>query len=98
MGYRGYDKAGKAPLFPFGHGLSYTTFEISNLKVTEENLALKVTLDVKNTGGRAGAEVVELYVGEQGCPLPRPVRELKGFARVTLAAEVANATSTQGRR
>jgi beta-glucosidase len=85
-GYRGYDKAGKAPLFPFGHGLSYTTFACTNLKAAKAGASVTVALDVKNTGPRAGAEVVQVYVGEQGCPLPRPVRELKGFAKVQLNA------------
>jgi beta-glucosidase len=88
-GYRGYDKAGKEPLYPFGYGLSYTTFEMSNLRAELRKTAglvpsVKVTLDVKNTGSRAGAQVVQIYVGEKDCPLPRPVRELKGFARVQL--------------
>jgi beta-glucosidase len=88
-GYRGYDKADKAPLYPFGHGLSYTTFEMANLRVEQSEAkgalpTVKVTLDVTNTGIRSGAEIVQIYVGEKGCPLPRPVRELKGFAKVQL--------------
>jgi beta-glucosidase len=84
-GYRGYDKAGKKPLFAFGYGLTYTTFEYAHLKVTAAEAGATVALDVRNTGKRAGTEVVQVYVGEQGCPLPRPLRELKGFRRVHLA-------------
>jgi beta-glucosidase len=83
-GYRGYDKAGKDPEFPFGYGLSYTTFDLSNMKIDKSGSDVKVTVDVKNTGQRAGAEVVQIYVGEQSCPLPRPTRELKGFNKVVL--------------
>jgi len=83
-GYRGYDKTGKAPLYPFGYGLSYTSFAYSKLVTTREGTSVKVSLDVKNTGSRAGKEVVQIYVGEKGCPLPRPLRELKGFAKVSL--------------
>jgi beta-glucosidase len=84
-GYRGYDKAGKDPMFPFGFGLSYTTFQLSNMKVEKAGTDVKVSLDVKNTGGRAGAEVVQVYVGEDRCPVPRPLRELKAFSKVALA-------------
>ena len=84
-GYRGYDKAGKDPLYPFGFGLSYTTFQLSNMKVEKTGSDVKVTLDIKNTGRRAGAEVVQIYVGEDRCPVPRPRRELKAFSKVTLA-------------
>ncbi len=84
-GYRGYDKAGKDPLYPFGFGLSYTTFQLSNLKVETAGSDVKVSLDIKNTGRRAGAEVVQIYVGDEHCPVPRPRRELKGFSKVTLA-------------
>jgi beta-glucosidase len=84
-GYRGYDKTGKDPMFPFGFGLSYTTFELSNLRAEKSGSELKVSLDLRNTGNRSGAEVVQIYVGEAGCPFPRPLRELKGFSKVTLA-------------
>jgi beta-glucosidase len=83
-GYRGYDKAGKDPLFPFGFGLSYTTFSLSNLKVDTSSTDVKVTLDVQNTGSRPGSDVVQVYVGETGSPVPRPLRELKGFQKVQL--------------
>lgn len=86
MGYRGYDKAGKDPLFPFGYGLSYTTFDFKNMAVAPASDGVKVSLDVTNTGSRAGAAVVEIYVGEPTCSVPRPLRELKGFAKVTLDA------------
>jgi beta-glucosidase len=85
-GYRGYDKAKKDPLFPFGHGLSYTSFKYSNLKCSKSGSGVTVSLDVKNTGRLGGAEVVQVYVGEQGCPIPRPKRELKGFSKVSLKA------------
>jgi beta-glucosidase len=77
------------PLYPFGYGLSYTTFAYSNLKVTQPEIkignATEVTVDVKNTGNCAGDEVVQLYVHQQAGSASRPVRELKGFERVTLA-------------
>jgi beta-glucosidase len=83
-GYRGYDKTGKQPLFPFGYGLSYTSFAFSNLECVKSGDCVNVSLDVKNTGKRPGAEVVQVYVGEQGCPILRPRRELKGFSKVML--------------
>ncbi|HEX5399889.1 MAG TPA: glycoside hydrolase family 3 C-terminal domain-containing protein [Verrucomicrobiae bacterium] len=84
-GYRGYDKDGKKPLFPFGYGLSYTSFKLSDMKVEKSGGEVSVSLDLKNTGGLAGAEVVQIYVGETGCPVPRPLRELKGFSKLALA-------------
>jgi len=88
LGYRHFDKATVKPLFPFGFGLSYTTFAYSNLKVSPANgnLAQPITVsfDVKNTGQRPGAEVAEVYVGDSHASVPRPVKELKGFARVDL--------------
>ncbi len=89
VGYRYYDEAGVAPLYPFGFGLSYTTFALSNLVVDSSDFAgegtISVSVDVANTGTRAGAEVVQVYVQDVAASVPRPVRELKGFAKVSLA-------------
>ena len=83
VGYRGYDKAGKDPLFPFGFGLSYTSFRMSNMKLQKTTGdAASVSVEVTNTGDRAGAEVVQIYVGQPQCTVERPLRELKGFAKV----------------
>ena len=79
-GYRSYDARGIEPLFPFGHGLSYTSFEYSGLRVD----GMDVTLTVANTGERAGAEVVQLYVRERAPHLRRPDKELRAFAKPTL--------------
>ena len=88
VGYRYYDKKGVAPLFPFGYGLSYTTFAWDNLRLSSDTLApgetLTVGIDVTNTGERAGADVVQLYVGDPQAALARPEKELKGFVRVIL--------------
>lgn len=79
-GYRGYDQSGRKPLFPFGYGLSYTHFTYSNLQVTKlGGNKVKVEFDVKNDGGRDGKEVAEVYVGDLQSPVPRPVKELKGY-------------------
>ena len=78
-----------APLYPFGYGLSYTTFAFSNLKLSQPEIrvgaATEVSVDVKNTGSRVGDEVVQLYIHQQAGGASRPIRELKGFERVTLA-------------
>ena len=90
VGYRYYDKKKMDVLFPFGHGLSYTSFQLSNLKLSKKKMEdteeLQVTVEVKNTGRCAGKEVVQLYVAapEDGDVI-RPVRELKGFEKVELA-------------
>lgn len=88
VGYRYFDKVGKDVLFPFGHGLSYTTFEYSGLKLSKKNIkdtdTLKVTFKVKNTGDRAGAEVAQVYVSDTESTVYRPVKELKGFKKIFL--------------
>lgn len=87
IGYRWYDAAGIVPRYPFGHGLSYTTFGYSPLRVdvvdAEEGI-VDVAVTVTNTGERSGAEVVQLYVGDPVAAVRRPLRELKAFARVFL--------------
>ena len=82
VGYRGFEKNKKTPLFPFGFGLSYTTFEVSDLQATPT----EATVTVTNTGDRAGAEVVQIYVGptDTANPIDRPVKELRGFTKVNL--------------
>jgi len=88
VGYRHYDKVGASPAFPFGYGLSYTTFSYGNLVIAPSSGHLEapvsVSFNVTNTGTREGAEVAELYVGEAHPKVPRPVKELKGFAKVNL--------------
>ena len=88
VGYRHFDKAGIQPLFPFGYGLSYTTFEYSHLKLSRSRMKangqVTVSVRVKNTGKRAGEEVVELYAHTVNPTIDRPVRELKGFDKVGL--------------
>jgi len=86
---RGYLFESVAPLFPFGFGLSYTTFEFENLRVEREAInageSVRVLVDIVNTGARAGDEVVQLYVRDLVSSVTRPVKELKGFQRLTLA-------------
>ena len=85
-----YLDAGDTPLFPFGYGLSYTTFEYSNLKLASDMLTvggeLLVTVDLKNTGRYDGVEVVQLYIQDKVGSVTRPVKELKAFRRVALKA------------
>jgi beta-glucosidase len=94
VGYRYYDKIGCAPLFRFGHGLSYTTFGLSNLTIREraatnakiiKDESIEVTVSVANTGSRSGAEVVQVYVLPPAtASVGRPVRELKGYRKIML--------------
>jgi beta-glucosidase len=89
VGYRYYEKKQIAPLFPFGFGLSYTTFAYDRIRLSADTLnpneRLFIEVDVTNTGQRAGQEVVQLYVQDVACRLARPEKELKGFAKVNLA-------------
>ena len=90
VGYRWADKQKKVkPLFPFGHGLSYTTFAygkpVADKKVMSADDQISFTVTVKNTGDREGQEVVQLYISDKKSSLPRPVKELKGFKKVKLA-------------
>ena len=80
VGYRYYETAGVKVKYPFGYGLSYTTFALSNLEIDDQG----VSLDVANTGKVAGKETVQLYIGKEDSPLLRPKRELKGWAQVDL--------------
>ncbi|HVF67010.1 MAG TPA: glycoside hydrolase family 3 C-terminal domain-containing protein [Pyrinomonadaceae bacterium] len=92
VGYRGYEKNNTRPLFPFGHGLSYTTFKYSNLTVrpsptgdgTSPAPLYEVSFDVTNTGAREGADVAQVYVGDTHSKAARPSKELKGFSKVNL--------------
>jgi len=103
LGYRHYDRSATKPLFPFGFGLSYTTFHYSHLMVTPSGAGgddlVTVSFDVTNSGDREGAEVTELYVSDSHAGVPRPVKELKGFAKVNLTAgESRNVTLKLDRR
>ncbi len=90
VGYRGFDLAEREVAYPFGFGLSYTTFRYDSLEasttgsVTEDDLAVVTTITVTNTGDAAGKEIVQLYVRDPECSVKRPVRELKGFAKIEL--------------
>ena len=88
VGYRYWTTIGKEPLFPFGFGLSYTSFSFSNLKApatASSGSTVSVSFDIKNTGGVAGTEVAQLYVSDPSAKVSRPERELKGFEKVRLA-------------
>lgn len=89
VGYRWTDKQKIRPLFPFGHGLSYTTFAYGkatvNKKVMKINEQIVITVPITNTGKRIGSEIVQLYISDLKSSLPRPVKELKGFSKIQLA-------------
>lgn len=102
VGYRWADKEKTKPLFPFGHGLSYTTFKygkaVADKKVMGQDEVLTVTVPVTNAGSREGSEVVQLYISDLKSSLPRPVKELKGFSKVRLApGETKEVTFTIGK-
>ena len=98
VGYRGYDRCGTEPMYPFGYGLSYTTFAYDDLDAAPEGDGWRVSFTVRNTGRRAGTETAQVYVGDCEACVPRPVRELKGYERVTLApGEEKRVTVSLGR-
>lgn len=88
VGYRHYEHERIRPLFPFGHGLSYTRFDYSPVRLSTDEMApggeLTLTLDVTNTGDRAGQEVIQVYVRDEAASVPRPEKELKAFAKLAL--------------
>ena len=90
VGYRYFDTKNVKPLFPFGFGLSYTTFAYDNFKIDltkkDDSLNCVISFDVKNTGNVEGKEIAEVYVSELKSALPRPLKELEGFAKVSLKA------------
>lgn len=91
VGYRWHDTKGIKPLFAFGHGLSYTTFEVTDATIksgaeTKPNGTIEVSATIKNTGDRTGKEVLQIYVGKKDSRVERAVKELKGFQKIELAA------------
>jgi len=90
VGYRWMDKQGIKPLFPFGYGISYTTFEYGDIAVSKSSLSgdgkIQVSVNVTNTGSRDGKEIVQLYITDKESSLDRPEKELKGFEKVSLKA------------
>lgn len=99
VGYRWFDKKGVKPLFAFGHGLSYTKFDYGKLTADRKSMTadetITFTIPVTNSGSKAGAEVVQLYISDPKCSVMRPEKELKGFAKVYLQpGETKNVTFT----
>ncbi len=99
VGYRYFDKEDVDPFFPFGFGLSYTEFEISNLKINSPEIQgtqeFTVSVEVKNVGKRAGAEVVQIYIQDDLCSIDRPPRELQAFEKVFLDSREKKIVSFQ---
>ncbi len=97
VGYRWNDKQNIKPLFSFGHGLSYTTFEYGKVTADKKEMTeadkMTFTVSVKNTGTREGSEVVQLYISDLKSTLPRPLKELKGFEKISLKADEEKAVS-----
>lgn len=87
VGYRYYDKINKEVLFPFGYGLSYTTFGYSNLTVDEDKENIIVRFKIKNTGRVAGKEIAQVYIGQENPKIFKAKKELRGFEKVELAPE-----------
>jgi beta-glucosidase len=94
VGYRWYDQHQQTPLFPFGFGLSYTTFQYSGLRVKRIGDGVSVSVTVKNTGDRTGSDVVQVYVGEPKCA-EEPPSQLKGFEKLVLNSGETRAVNLQ---
>ena len=86
IGYRHYEKLGIDPMYAFGHGLGYTTFDMGKITATVTGDSVDVRVDVTNTGDRDGTTVVQIYVGEPDAPIARPAKQLQAFEKVTVAA------------
>ncbi len=88
VGYRHFDKNNIEPLFPFGYGLSYTTFKYENLKIKKAEISkndkIEISVDITNTGNRKGAEIMQIYINDCECSAERPPKELKAFKKVFL--------------
>ena len=84
VGYRGYERSGKKPLYPFGYGLTYGDFEYSDIAIAPAGDGIDVTFTLTNKGKMAAAEVAQVYVGEVNPSVVRPAKELKGYSKVTL--------------
>ena len=84
IGYRYYDRHPEEISYPFGHGLSYTTFDYKDLCVSVDEDRIRISFQIKNTGSFPGAEVVQIYVGNPGSTVSRPVKELKSFDKIFL--------------
>ena len=83
-GYKYFEKNNIEPRYPFGYGLSYTTFEYSNINIKNNGDEINVTFNIKNTGSKEGAEVPQIYIGYENSKIDRPIKELKGFTKVNL--------------
>jgi beta-glucosidase len=86
IGYRHYEANNIVPMFPFGHGLGYTQFDMGNLRLSEVSEGVSASVSIRNTGDRAGSTVVQFYVSDNAASVPRPEKELKAFNKVELAA------------
>jgi len=89
IGYRYYEAVGKEVMFPFGHGLSYTSFEFSKLAVKNDGKHATVCVTVQNTGKIAGAQVIQIYISQRTPSIRRPNKELKGFQKLFLGAHAS---------
>lgn len=95
VGYRYYDTVGKEVLFPFGHGLSYSCFAFSGLRIISDEVNLNITVSIANISKVAGSEVVQVYRSQKSPSIRRPVRELKGFKKIRLKPETKEIVKIQ---